>query len=336
MTTVLPNTKLYFHDVLWSVPWDEIISEHNGESKRLLEVMKEMGDILEPCQNWDATPCAMAWLLLWSRNFGIAQSALALLECPLIILGGGQLRILEVLWRQAIELQLDLKVIANPDESSLGEIDPQKTGQVYNHLCAYLAYCANNESRYYGELAKNYALDAIDGQKRLEQELARGTSQDSDLYKGLLQIFWGDDIEKDGSTQVLSRQERRTYAMHERNRLRQWLEHEDLAQWDDEIRKHPVRSFPALVSDNHTSVRDTLRKYKMGFSYLSYQRASAIVHGSHIGPFMKDLGRGVMPSVLEADDDLEREAGHVRRFTYNNNFRLLQLREWIAEFCVAK
>ena len=53
--------------------------------------MKEMGHILEPCQNWDATPCAMAWLLLWSRNIGIAQSALALLECPLIFLGGGQI-----------------------------------------------------------------------------------------------------------------------------------------------------------------------------------------------------------------------------------------------------
>ena len=73
----------------------------------------------------------------------------------------------------------------------------------------------------------------------------------------------------------------------------------------------------------------------MVFSYPTYQRASAIVHGSHIGPFMKDFGRGFIPSVLETDDDLEREAGHVRRFMYNNNFRLLQLREWIAEFCIA-
>ena len=297
--------------------------------------MKEMGHILEPCQNWDATPCAMAWLLLWSRNIGIAQSALALLECPLIFLGGGQIRMLEVLWRQAIELQLDLKVIANPDELSLGEIDPQKSGEVYNRLCAYLAYCANNESRYYGELTNNSVLDAVDGQKRFERELVRNTSQDRDLHKELLKNLWGDDIENGGPTQVMSRQERRTYALKERNRLRQWLQHEDLAQWDDKLRKHPVRSFTALVSDDHISIRNTLRKYKMGFSYPTYQRASAIVHGSYIGPFMKDFGRGFIPSVLETDDDLEREAGHVRRFMYNNNFRLLQLREWIAEFCIA-
>ena len=335
MTTVLPNTKLYFHDVLWSVPWDDIISERDGESKRLLEVMKEMGYILEPCQDWDATPCAMAWYLLWSRNFGIAQSALALLECQLLFTGGGQRRMLEVLCRQAIELQLDLMVIADPGRPTLGEMYRDEAGEVYDRLCAYLAYCANNESRYYGECAKDYVLNATDDLTRHERELLSDTYEDSDLLKELQQNLWGDDIENDGPTQVLSRQERRMSAVNERNRLRRWLEHKDLAPWDDELRKHPVRSFPALVSDDHTSVRDTLRKYKMGSGYPSYQRASAVVHGSYIGPFMEDLGRGFMPSVIETDSDLEREAGHVRRFTYNNEFRLLQLREWIAEFCVA-
>ena len=137
--------------------------------------MKKMGHILEPCQNWDATPCAMAWLLLWSRNFGIGQSALALLECQLPITGGGQRRMLDVLCRQAVELQLDLMVIANPDETSLGEIDPEKVGEVYDRLCAYMAYCAKGESRYYGELAKNYALDAVDDGVRFEREVLKDT-----------------------------------------------------------------------------------------------------------------------------------------------------------------
>ena len=128
MTTELPGAKLYFHE-LWGVPWDDIISERDGESKRLLEVLKNMTNVLKSCQNWDATPAAMAWLLLWSRNFGIAQSALALLECPLLFTGGGQLRMLDVLWRQAFELQLDLMVIANPTESAFGNTDPKKTGE---------------------------------------------------------------------------------------------------------------------------------------------------------------------------------------------------------------
>ena len=36
------------------------MSERNGVSKRLLEVMKKVGHILEPCQRWDATTSVMA------------------------------------------------------------------------------------------------------------------------------------------------------------------------------------------------------------------------------------------------------------------------------------
>ena len=338
MTTKLPDAKLYFHDVLWGVPWDDVISERDGESKQLLEVMKKMGHILEPCQNWDATPCAMAWLLLWSRNFGIAQSALALLECQLLFTGGGQRRMLEVICRQAVELQLDLMVIANPDEASLGEIDPEKVGEVYDRLCAYMAYCANNESRYYIKMYEKDVLNAVDDLMDSERELLSETSKYSNLFKKLQKELWGDDVENDGPTQVPRRAERREFAKEQKNRLRRWLQHEDLAKWDDEIRnrvaqKHFVNNFPDLVAG--ASVRDTLRKFGMGFGYLSHQRASAVVHGSYIGPFMEDWGQGFIPAVIEDPEILEREAAHVRRFTHNNAFRLHQLREWIADFCVA-
>ena len=298
--------------------------------------MKKMAHILKPCQNWDATPCAMAWLLLWSRNFGIAQSALALLECQLLFTGGGQHRMLEVLWRQATELQLDLTVITNPDEASLGEIDPEKAAEVYARLCAYLAYCANNESRYYDNCTKPYALDPVDGLARFERELLKDTSQYGVSVNELQKVLWGDDAEDVPPNRISGRAERRNFALEQKNRLRRWLEHEDLTKWDDELRKNSVRSFPALISDDHTSVRDTLRKYKMGFGYLSYQRASAIVHGSHIGPFMEDWRQGFIPSVIASPDDLEREAAHARRFAHNNCFRLHQLRERIAEFCIAE
>ena len=335
MTTKLPNAKLYFHDVLWSVPWDDIISERNGESKRLLEVMKEMVHVLKSCQNWDATPCAMAWLILWSRNYGITQAALALLECQLTFTGGGQHRMLEVLYRQAMELQLDLMVIANPSEASLGEIDPEKAGEVYDRLCAYLAFCANNESRYYAECTKNYALDAVDSLARFERELGSNTSQYGDSLKELQQALWGDVVGDVVATRVPRRAERRKFAHEQRNCLRRWLEHEDLAHWDHKLRIRHVRSFPALVLDDHKTVQNTLKKYKMGFGYLSYQRASAVVHGSYIGPFMENLGHGFIPSVFEPPENLEREAAHARRFTHNNTFRLLQLREGIADFCIA-
>ena len=233
MTTVLPDAKLYFHDVLWGVPWDDVISERDGESKQLLKVMKKMGHILESCQKWDATPCAM------------------------------------------------------------------------------------------------------DGLARFERELVSNPSQYGDSLKEFYQELWGDNIEDIDPGRILGRAERRRGALEQRNRLRRWLEHEDLAPWDHELRRRPVKSFPALISDDHTSVRDTLRKYKMGFSYLSYQRASAIVHGSYIDPFMEDWGQGFIPSVIASPDNLEREAAHARRFAHNNCFRLHQLREWIAEFCVA-
>ncbi len=259
MTTVLPNTKLYFHDALWSAPWDDIISERNGESKRLLEVMKKMGHILKPCQNWDATPCAMAWLLLWSRNYGITQAILALLECQLPITGGGQRRMLDVLCRQAIELQLDLMVIANPNEASFGEIDPEKVGEVYERHCAYLVYCANNESRYYGALARRYVLDTVDDFTRFEREIVSDTSRYGDL-KELQQELWGDDVENDAPDRISGRVERQKFAYEQTNRLRRWLEHEDLVQWDRELQnrfaqKHYVKSFPDLVSDDHASLR---------------------------------------------------------------------------------
>ena len=338
MTTKLPGAKLNLHEVLWSVPWDDVISERDGESKRLLEVMKEMSQVMKSCQNWDATPGAMAWLLLWSRNFGIAQSALALLECRLLFTGGGQLRMLEVLWRQAMELQLDLMVIANPTESSFGNTDPKKSVEVYDRLCAYLAFCANNESRHYIKLAQKYALDALDSQQRFEKEYLGITSQYSGSLKELLQVLWGDDVENDGATHLPSRAKKREFAFGQKNRLRRWLEHRDLAKWDDELRKRfdqkrYVMNFPDLVTCE--SVRNMLRNYEMEFGYLSYQQASATIHGSHIGPFMEDIGSGFIPSVFKSDDDLEREAAHVRRFTHNNAFRLHRLQEGIVEFCVA-
>ena len=151
--------------------------------------MKEMVHVLKSCQNWDATPCAMAWLILWSRNYGIAQAALALLECQLTFTGGGQLRMHEVLYRQAMELQLDLMVIANPGEATFGNIDPEKAGEVYDRLCAYLAFCANNESRYYGENTKNYALDTVDSLARFERKLGSNKSQYGDSLKELQQAL---------------------------------------------------------------------------------------------------------------------------------------------------
>ena len=338
MATKLPDAKLYLHEVLWSVLWDDVISERDGESKRLLEVLKEMTRILKSCQNWDATPAAMAWLLLWSRNFGIAQSALALLECPLLFTGGGKLRMLELLWRQAMELQLDLMLIANPTELSLGNTDPEKTDEVYDRLCAYLAFCANNENRYYIKLAQKDALDAVDNQKRFEREHLEVASQYSDSLKELLQVLWGDDVENGGTTQSPRRSKQRKFALEQKNRLRRWLEHEDLAKWDDELRKRfgqkrYVMNFPDLVASG--SVRNVMRNYEMEFGYLSYQQSSATIHGSHIGPFLEDVGPGFMPSVIKDWDDLERRAAHVRRFTHNNAFRLHQLQECIVEFCVA-
>ena len=217
--------------------------------------MKKMAHILKSCQKWDATPSAMAWLLLWSRNFGIVQSALALLECQLLFTGGGEHRTLEVLWRQAIELQLDLMVIANPGKGSLGEIVPRKTDEVYDRLCAYLAFCARKESWYYGECTKNYALDAVDGLARFEREFVGNASQYGNSIKEFYQELWGDKVGTVGPTQVPRRAERQKGALDQRNRLRRWLEHEDLSNWDHKLRIHNVRSFPALVSGNHKSVQ---------------------------------------------------------------------------------
>ena len=244
---------------------------------------------------------------------------------------------LDVLWRQAIELQLDLMVIANPTESTFGNTDPKKTGEAYNRLCAYLAFCANNENRYYIKLARNDALDAVDSQKRFEREHLDVASQYSGSLKELLQVLWGDDVENDGATQPPGRAKRRKFAFEQKNRLRRWLEHEDLAKWDDELRERfdqgrYVNNFRDLVTRG--SVSNVLRNYEMKFAYSPYQRASATGHGSHIGPFMEDLGPGFVPSVIKDSDELEREAAHTRRFAHNNAFRLHRLQEGIVEFCV--
>lgn len=199
-----------------------------------------------------------------------------------------------------------------------------------------MAFCARKESWYYGECTKNYALDAVDGLARFEREFVGNTSQYGNSIKEFYQELWGDEVENVGPTQVQRRAERRKGALEQRNRLRRWLEHEDLSKWDHKLRIHNVRSFPALVSDDHKSVQYTLGKYGMRFGYLSYQKASAVIHGSYIGPFMEDWGQGFIPSVIASPDHLEREAAHVRRFAHNNCFRLHQLREWIADFCVAE
>lgn len=116
-----------------------------------------------------------------------------------------------------------------------------------------MKYCERNESRYYGESAKNYVLDAMDGLAGFERELVSNPSRYGDSLKEFYQELWGDDIEDIDPGRILGRAERRKDALEQRNRLRRWLEHEDLAPWDHGLRTNPVRSFPALISDDHTS-----------------------------------------------------------------------------------
>ena len=66
----------------------------------------------------------------------------------------------------------------------------------YDRLCAYLAFSANNENRYYIKLAQKDALDAVDRQNRFEREHLDITSPYSGPLKEQLQVLWGDDARK--------------------------------------------------------------------------------------------------------------------------------------------
>lgn len=327
MTDALPDSISDVPEALWKAPWDDIISEHEGETEKLLRVACNMGRMLEPCQNWQFRPGAVAWFLLWSRNFHVVQSALAALDTDLTIVQGGQLHTLEILYRQALELQLDLMAIADPRKISLGDIERENWAEVYDHHCAYLAFCANNETRYLGEMTKDYVRE---GTKELPPQY-----KDKN-YQHWIRELWGEGDTEDNPQdrgKKISRAEQLKFYKSERNRLRQWLEHEELIVWDNRFRKSSPDNFVGLLLGEKVSTRERLKKYGMGFGYPTYQSASSIIHGSFVSPFIGYSGWGLSLSLLGSEEDLQRQASHVRRFTHNNAFRLLNLRACIDHIC---
>jgi len=179
-------------------------------------------------------------------------------------------------------------------------------------------------------MSKSYILDSLIG-------LAHQCKDDT--YAQALEMMWGDKSEDDERAKKLSRSERRNMALKEKNRLRSWLNHDELTYWDHQFRKRNPKSFASFLvredsQDKSISVRDILKRYEMSFGYPHYQRASSIIHGSFVAPFVGEVGVDFATSLLGSSRDLEAEASHTRRFSHNNSIRLLQMRDVIDAYVI--
>ena len=299
--------------------WQEAIDSNEGEARKLLMLCAEQSALLAQAGLSVATPEAVGLLTLWTRNYQQMQGAISLLQSDPNVTKCGQVFTLELIWRSAFELYLQLLVIH-------GRALPQKVdddvdeSQVLDRINAYVAWSIYQDRGYANNLTQGWRLDRI-----MDPAGARGAEKDPRIGE-LMNRLWGDEAIE--TEQELKKKKRnlRQEALDRKNIYMRWLHHPDLEPWFQRIRESRPRDFYGLISEESASVgRAMAELLSTDAGYPAYQRASSIAHGSTIDAFLTNASGFLMPEVVVDEARLQSAAGHVRRFSHFNGSSLAAL-----------
>lgn len=287
--------------------WPEAIRASTGARKRILQIQERAVHALAKVEESKVSPEALAWVVLWTRGFLLLQAAADLLEVP-------SAGVLEYLYRLAIELAIQVRVIRWPWDRLPSESDNVEAWQlVADRLRGFAAWGLTNDLVYYRRRLRRWELDAIYAPTD-PRDIPVGT--DAALHR----YFFGD-------VEFLSRAEAesdktKARATHLRriHRLENWLQDPAFGHWPaGKLRKwiaaearEPVLSIFALFDDQE-SVSRMLRAMDVGFSYAAYEHGSLLIHGSSIESFilLGEPGAEIMPVLLVTPEMGEQYAGQL-------------------------
>lgn len=301
-------------------PWNEAANSSEGETRKLLFLCEEQAVLVKRFESHAATPEAVGWLTLWTRNWQQMQSVIALLQSEPAVTRGGQVFALELIWRSAFELYLQLLTIHGRGLPQVAD-EYLDVDQVLTRLNAYVAWSVYQDRGQAIKYSKAWRLD-----QAMDSAGAKAVEDNPEAIE-IMKRLWGDESIV---TELETNEKKRHLEDEAQMRVdayRKWLKHPKLEIWYKRIESEPrPKDFFGLVSEAAPSIRNAMDKvFSTDVHYPIYQRASSIAHGTSIDEFLAYVSGHLMPNIVADEDRVQTSAAHVRRFCHFNSSSLAAL-----------
>lgn len=307
-------SKLLFElPELWALDWKDLIETSEGERRAIFSSLAKTTASLHKASKWRPSAETLAWITLWSRNWVLSISAIGALDSKSPLL-------LEILWRAAFELNLQLSAIINPNAPGVLPVNKLKNEEIIglkDRLCAYTAWALVNDQKYLSSLLRKNTLKQIYNIDKEYDEQTEATLEPLNV------ALWGDAerpiVGKDAAEE---RRKTRENLFSRRNKIIDLLADAKLKNWRNRIEIDKPRTFFSLLSKFDSSIMQRIKSIGFEFATALYDRPSSLLHGSTIEGFVDLSGPNISPEAAISQVHAEREASNIRRYCHNNGFAL--------------
>jgi hypothetical protein len=294
--------------------WMERINVTDGFNKSLLITQIRVLNLIKSINDKQVTPARLAWVNLWTK-------CMSLLDGTFAALAGESTFILEVLGRIVTETLLHTLTIADPiiksqneKKESIDDILFKNSNKIFDRLCAYTAWTLSSDVNFIKwEHMKKANLDMI-----WDPDPARSIKYNLQEYNKYREIFGDINIEIDSVSLKNGRKKQEEDLRLARKRIEIWLNHPDLFQWQQKIRKYNEQlkpntvSFFTLFNEDEKTIRRKMQNIGFGIGYLQYKKASLLIHGSTIEQMNITNNNKIFPITPSSRGSMEASAELVR------------------------
>ncbi len=294
--------------------WRKAIDEAEGFEKDLRITQIKTLNLLNNINDTEVTPARLAWMNLWTKCISQLDGMSALLL-------GNSAFMVEVLERIALETFLHALTICQP----LKQVAGKSSETIVDRLCAFTAWALSEDMKHTIEISHRSNLDMV-----WNPAPARDIKYHPQKREVFEKLFGEITIETDPVCLKVGRARQEAELRDQRRRLDTWLKTPELIVWLQKIQvitervKPNAVSFFALMNEDDKSIRKRMKSLGIGFGYISYQKASMIIHGSTIEQLNLTQLNRIVPKISSTQEYLEMSAESVRT-TCNNTAMLLAL-----------
>ncbi len=297
----------------WDQDWEELADGWEGTKGELIRTLGKGASTLKIAATWQVSPERLAWLVLWTRNWTQAKAAIAALD-------GKSTFLLELIWRSAFELNLQISAILNPKAPGIwpkSEFTITEIEEISERLRAYLAWALDSDRRYLSGMLRRDTMDKVFNAEEEYDEVA------DEKLQPLTQALWGDFKRPVvGHEAAEEKKKARSYIFGRRNRIVGLLDDSRLQKWRNLIERDRPRTFFAMLCKFDSSITNRLKAMDMEIGKSLYEHPSGLLHGSSVEGFLKLSDTLVVPDFSASETEAERESASVRRYCHNNGFGL--------------
>jgi hypothetical protein len=309
-----PNKIDRLDGYTWQLPsvpeaeeWHRGIQELEGLTKKAAIARAQGYLLLKEIHEKHVTPERLGWVNLWAKTINALESAILAADNK-----SGYL--LQAISRPALESFIHVLVIIDPardaaDEQPLAEnvsllskTSKYQSKKVIERFQAYTAWCLWCDRDYYRRVLRDN--DAIWDPQPAREYVYKNKSGEFDavdLFTGKPEIELNEHKLKQGQAKT-----EKEY-LDKIQRIDEWASDPSLAPWWKKIRSIPKKGdkfYQLFMTDGH--MREVLQKNELDLAYLSYSRASQVLHGSSFEQFIllgDSLSAPRLPGFEPADND---------------------------------